>query len=297
MAGWFSKGRITPPEQRAADALEDARLVNYDDRRGARSPSPRAQHRWTRKAARDAAWAAEQAARPSLLRRASQGALELVRGTPRGALNLVQIASRGALNLAQGASRRASNYLRDRAAAAAAAADAAAADAAAAAAAAHRAVDGAHSAAARRAAAAAAAVADAANIAAARRAAAAAAAVADAPANAAAAAAPANAAADADNRELECSICYSNAIAGQAANPEDEAVLVNCPASHRFHRGCIEKWIVQCKGRAPCPNCRGEVTTFTAAKKGGGYRTRGRRTRSKSKSRRYPRKPHKTRKV
>jgi hypothetical protein len=258
MFSWFGSRRRprTNSAQRAADAIEDAafalRYPDYeaDRRRGrVRSQSPRSDNRNARTAMRDAAWAAEQAARPSLARRASQGALNLAQGASRGALNLAQ----GASNLAVRASRGALNFVR-RPARAAAAADAAAADAAAA----------------RRAAAA---------DAAARR----------------AAAAPADAAAD--DRELECSICYSNAIAGQAADPDEEAVLVDCPVSHRFHRGCIVPWIDKHKGHATCPNCRGNITKVTAAKKGGGYRSRGRRTRSKSKSRRYPRKPHKTRKV
>jgi hypothetical protein len=103
------------------------------------------------------------------------------------------------------------------------------------------------------------------------------------------------AAAAADAPDLTCSICTEDAIAGVVG--DEEAVLVDCPAnpSHRFHRACIQRWINL--GRETCPYCRGKITKFTAAKKGGGYRTRGRRTRSKSKSRRYPRKPHKTRKV
>ena len=185
---------LTPPEQKAADAIEDAGFPNYDLERSAdaltgihraRSPSERARHRRSRKEVRDAVWEAKQAAHPSLARRASQ---------------------------------RASNYLWGRAD-------------------------------------------------------------------------PHLAAADAP--DLQCSICLEDAIAGQAANSETEAVLVDCPAKHRFHRGCIKPWM----NHASCPICRGKVTKVPAAKKGGGYRTRGRRTRSKSKSRRYPRKPHKTRKV
>jgi hypothetical protein len=98
--------------------------------------------------------------------------------------------------------------------------------------------------------------------------------------------------------DTECSICSNDTIVG-VVGPQ-EAVLVDCPVSHRYHRGCIDSWINTCMRNEvdiTCPNCRGVITTFTAVKKGGGYRTRGRRTRSKSKSRRYPRKPHKTRKV
>ena len=202
---------LTPPEQKAADAIEDAGFPNYDLERSAR-------HRRSRKEVRDAVWEAKQAAHPSLARRASQGALNLAQNTSRGALKLAQNTSQGALNLARRASQRASNYLWGRAD-------------------------------------------------------------------------PHLAAADAP--DLQCSICLEDAIAGQAANSETEAVLVDCPAKHRFHRGCIKPWM----NHASCPICRGKVTKVTAAKKGGGYRTRGRRTRSKSKSRRYPRKPHKTRKV
>lgn len=91
-------------------------------------------------------------------------------------------------------------------------------------------------------------------------------------------------------QDLVCAICMDNAIAGQVAG--QAPVLTQC--NHRFHRSCIDEWFAQCRGnRRPetCPYCRLVATPLRAEQPGGGG------TRSKSKSRRYPRKPHKTRKV
>ena len=96
---------------------------------------------------------------------------------------------------------------------------------------------------------------------------------------------------------LECAICMADAIVGQVAG--QAPVLTHC--NHRFHQSCIDQWFTECtRTNRPetCPYCRQLATPLSQALAGGGgFKNKYRRTRSKSKSRRYPRKPHKTRKV
>lgn len=75
----------------------------------------------------------------------------------------------------------------------------------------------------------------------------------------------------------ECPICMENALRGEGA------VVTNC--GHRFHRSCIDKWVIESRGRS-CPYCRTIITSVTDAQNGGGSKKYRSKSKSKSKSRR-----------
>jgi len=95
-----------------------------------------------------------------------------------------------------------------------------------------------------------------------------------------------------EERNLECSICMTDAVLGQGA------VVTNC--NHRYHGSCIDEWFRLSGNRdKTCPYCRTIVTETIPPQSGGGlkkYRSKT-RTKSRSKSRRYLSKPQKSRKA